>query len=332
MTIKDKVNEVLDFKEDFVDKLNELFGVYGCFVFDHPYWVIAVSLLCSIIPVFGFLPSIARWVDGADNLYALPVSEARNAGVVRDTIFAEYLGRANFMIITSNPPGHNVLNWEILEYAKQVDEIVKGKRVDEHSGLLVSLPPTPTFYPEFYSQHNESAIPDKERLVYEDICAPDPVTGCRIQSVFEAGLEDTKLLLADDSAVELYMLDGLVFNGQRKGYAPSFLFGEMEYETCVRSLPLSMLSQLWDSTRYNDTGDGMATAEMECITSAKALNFVYETHDKPEYQARLLAWETHFYDVLNNNQYYGPLRVAGNAFRSRGDSHTSHTSHTPTIR
>lgn len=319
MGVKEKINEILEFKEEFVDRLNEYFGMWGCIVFDHPYIVIAVTLLVSIIPVFGFLPSTAVWVDGADRLYALPVSESRNSGVVRDTIFPDGVTRANFMIITSNPPGHNVLNWEILEYAKQIDEMVRGKRVDEKSGLLVALPPLPKFYPEFYRLHSNDTVADKTRLTYEDICAPDPVTGCRIQSVFEAGIEDMKLTLPDGAPPELYVLDGLVFNTKRKGYAPTFLLGEVEKVDCVRSLPVAMLSQLWDETRYNDTGDGMATAEMECIVGAKALNFVYETQDKPEYQPRLLAWETLYYNVLKNNEYYGPLLVAGNAFRSRDD-------------
>eukprot|EP01054_Gregarina_sp_Poly1_P002213 Gregarina_sp_Poly_1__2212@NODE_158_length_12340_cov_321_502159_g140_i0_p1_GENE_NODE_158_length_12340_cov_321_502159_g140_i0NODE_158_length_12340_cov_321_502159_g140_i0_p1_ORF_typecomplete_len1205_score152_51Patched/PF02460_18/2_7e114Sterolsensing/PF12349_8/1_2e27Sterolsensing/PF12349_8/2_6e03Sterolsensing/PF12349_8/1_1MMPL/PF03176_15/1_9e10MMPL/PF03176_15/5_1e08FtsX/PF02687_21/1_8e04FtsX/PF02687_21/1_2e04FtsX/PF02687_21/0_16ACR_tran/PF00873_19/1_6e03ACR_tran/PF00873_19/2_2e02ACR_tran/PF00873_19/ len=319
MGLKDKINGVLAFKEDFVDKLNELFGRWGCLVFDHAYIVIVSSLLFTIIPVFGFLPSTATWVDGADRLYSLPVSEARNAGVVRDTIFYDGATRANFMIITSNPPGHNVLTWEILEYARQVDELVRGRRVDEHSGLLVAIPAVPKFYPEFFNTVSNSTVADKPRLTYDDICSPDPVTGCRIQSVFEAGIEDMKLLVEEDAPPELYVLDGLVFNTKRKGYAPSFLLGEMEKMPCVRSLPVALLSQLWDESLYNVSNDGMATAEMECIVSAKALNFVYETIDKPEFLERQLAWESLFYEVLRNNQFYGPLLVGANAFRSRDD-------------
>ena len=39
MGLKQRIEDILEFKEGFVDKLNEAFGRYGFFVFDHPWTV-----------------------------------------------------------------------------------------------------------------------------------------------------------------------------------------------------------------------------------------------------------------------------------------------------
>lgn len=230
--------------------------------------MIVGSLLFSVIAIPGFIPPIAKWIDGADNLYALPVSEARNDGRIHDKLFANAISRASFMVVTSNPPGYNVLTWKALQAAEELDQIAQGLRVDP-AGRLVALPATPKYYREFYSKNNHSRTSDKKFLTYGDICAPDPVTRCKVQSIFEMGVKDMKLQLPEGAEPELYIFDGLVFNLKRKGFAPSVVLGGIVKEPCTRELPVALISQIYDSDRYTESRPGYATADMECITEVK---------------------------------------------------------------
>lgn len=200
----------------------------------------------SLIPIGGFFPPIAKWVDGADSLYALPVSEARNEGIIHDNLFAGSISRANFIIITSNPPGQNILTWETLAWVREVDEMVKGKRIDASSGQLIAIPSIPEFYPEWFEDpKNNGTEPDKKYLTYEDICAPDPLMGCKVQSIFDMGVDDMKVVLPTGAQPELWVMDGLVFNTQRKGFSPAFVLGEYTIDKCTREIPTQLVSQIY---------------------------------------------------------------------------------------
>ncbi|EZG81693.1 patched family protein [Gregarina niphandrodes] len=322
MGIIQKINDVMDFKEQFVDKLNVVFGDWALFVYDRPYKIIVCSLLLSLPPAIGFVPPIAKWVDGADNLYSLPVSEARNDGIIHDHYFQDVISQANFIALTSEPPGQNLLTWDMLEWVRQVDDIARGNRADPTTGQIVALPANEMYYPEWFQDPSHEGLePDKKWLRYDDMCAPDPVTGCKIQSVFEMGIDDMKLMLDEGSAPELWMFDGLVFNSLRKGFCPNFVFGDFEKKNCTRQVPTTLISQIFSPDRYTELADkpGYAESNIECIYSVKAMRFTYEIWDKPEFTARELAWEWNLYNVFQQNEYYGPLHIGAMAFRTRDD-------------
>lgn len=317
-----RVEELMEFKEGFVDKLNEFFGHYGLWVYDHPRRVIIASLLLSIIPAFGLFPPRARWVDGADNLYSLPVSQARNEGIIHDTMFKDVISRAQFLIVTSNQTDDNLLTWDNLKWAREVDDLVRGNRVDASNNRLIAVPATEQFYPEWFSDPNNPREPDKQYLTYDDICAPDPVTKCKIQSVFEMGVDETRLMLPEGAPPEIWVFDGLVFNTARKGYRPEFIFGDPTIVNCTRDVPTNLVSQIFTPDRLRvskSKGTGFSEVDIQCVVSAKALNFVYELWDKKEFLDREMLWEKTFYDVMSDNKHYGPLICGAMAYRSRDD-------------
>lgn len=139
--------EVGIFKESFVESIADLCGWWAGIVYDHPHKIIWASLAVAAFACFGFLPGIAQWVDGADTLYALPHTQARNDGILHNSLFSDSLSLANFILITSDPPGENIFTWHHLEYAYQVDQMVRGNVVDLVLGQRIALPPLPEYLP-----------------------------------------------------------------------------------------------------------------------------------------------------------------------------------------
>lgn len=139
--------EINDFKQVFVEAIANLCGQWAGYVFDHPYRVSIFAFIVAAGAFVGFIPGIAVWLDGAENLYALPHTQAKNDGLLHNNIFHDALALPNFVLITSDPPGDNIFTWEHLNAAYQIDQLVRGKVVDPVGGRRLALPAIPPYMP-----------------------------------------------------------------------------------------------------------------------------------------------------------------------------------------
>eukprot|EP01053_Blabericola_migrator_P009454 Blabericola_migrator_1__9453@NODE_511_length_7942_cov_30_679492_g392_i0_p1_GENE_NODE_511_length_7942_cov_30_679492_g392_i0NODE_511_length_7942_cov_30_679492_g392_i0_p1_ORF_typecomplete_len1629_score239_01Patched/PF02460_18/2_4e116Sterolsensing/PF12349_8/4_4e26Sterolsensing/PF12349_8/1_8e04Sterolsensing/PF12349_8/8_7e02MMPL/PF03176_15/2e02MMPL/PF03176_15/1e07MMPL/PF03176_15/2_3e11ACR_tran/PF00873_19/1_5e03ACR_tran/PF00873_19/1_4e03ACR_tran/PF00873_19/3_2e06FtsX/PF02687_21/1_1e03FtsX/PF02687_21/1_ len=395
---KSIMEEIGEFKENFVESVAVLCGRWGGFVFDHPFAVSVFAILVAAFAVVGLIPGIAKWLDGAENLYTLPHTQAKNDGLVHNTLFNDALTLANFVLITSDPPGENIFTWEHLTTAQQVDNIVRGKMIDPVRGRRIALPALPEYLPGVtaatlnqrrtfdrrthrsdtfnHTRQEDTPLPESlwsaplrnnrrptspsylmgsytpspssarvmpavpkaaarpERVItYEDMCAINPYGKCAVSSVFEMNVMELRKLLPPGAPPELYVLNGTIFNLDRKGFVPDYLLGGVEIVKCVRELPTHLLLNFYSHSQLMPgSGPGRHKAEMGCVKSVKAFHLVYELDDRKEFLPRNLAWMELMYDVMSYNKHYGNgLIVGANAFKSRDDELRRSTSESQDI-
>lgn len=234
---KGVLEEINEFKSNFVHFISNLCGQWAGIVYDHPYKISLIGYIVAFGSLFGFVPGIAQWVDGAENLYALPHTQAKNDGLLHNSIFHDSLSLANFVIITSDPPGSNIFTWEHLRSAQQIDNLVRGKAVDPLKGRRIGLVrpkdelnysvegnvkgPQRTAHAAagifgYGNKRVESAVSLAEDIdsvvTFEDLCAPSPFGKCQVTSIFEMGIWDMQKVLHKSAAPELYVLKGMIFN------------------------------------------------------------------------------------------------------------------------
>lgn len=399
------LKEINTFKETFVEGLSELCGKWAGIVYDHPWKVIILGVIVALGSLIGFLPGIAFWLDGAENLYALPQTQAKNDGIIHNALFKESLTLPNFAIVTTDPPGDNVFTWRHLSTALQIDQLIRGKFVDPVKGRRVAIPALPKFYPgiraaEFRRKHKgeNSTLPhqssryppsvrgydlrgldsrpqtrdvrsimsetesmassssirrpyradrsmvgsastgeedDANRaqvITYEDICARNPFGRCQVMSVFEAGIMDMKKILPLDAPPELYVMNNTIFNVEKKGFVPSYMLGGITIEPCERELPTNLLGNFFSADKLKPgSTPSRSIAQIGCVTAAKALHFIYEMEDVPEFFPRNLAWMETYYSILSDNRHFNGILIGGNAFKSRDDELRRSTSESQDI-
>lgn len=133
------VKELLQQKHRVVDSISNLFAWWGNFCFNHPRLVMLGSVVSFLVLSAGLLPPIPQWVDGAERLYTLPQSQARDDGALHAALFADVQSRKTVLILVpeeaeeASSPGSedpsNCLSWEAIEWLARADAIVRGREI-----------------------------------------------------------------------------------------------------------------------------------------------------------------------------------------------------------
>ncbi|XP_075591221.1 Niemann-Pick type C1-related protein-like [Dermatophagoides farinae] len=347
------IKDVVFFKINFTEWLSELCKKWGAIVYDHTGKVMISAFCLFLLTLIGFVPGIPNWLEGAFNLYTLPNTEAQKGMIIHETVFNSTLSLPNFLIITTDPPGGNLLTWENLEKVQEIDNLIRGRILDPIDGKRIALPALDKYLPNQTSKgtidinnydtpyakhgynlqkyrskvHIDNIYEDDYYLTFEDICYISPFGKCQIISIFEMGIWDIKKMLPKNAPPELYIMNGYIFNSEKKAFVPDFVLGNYTSFECEREFPTSVLLNLYSMNELrpgSDSNNSIVT--LDCVTSVEAFNFIYELHDKPEYRIRNFAWMDIFYDVLRKNKHYDGLLLSANSFKSRDDELRNSTS------
>eukprot|EP01071_Lankesteria_metandrocarpae_P008826 Lankesteria_metandrocarpae@DN5062_c1_g1_i5.p1 len=359
--------EIRLIKEELVCKINLKFGQWAAFVYRRPYWVLGGSLIVCCCCAIGLIPPFPKWVDGAENLYSLPESMARDHGAMHRNLFSEVYRRPNLIILTAAKPYDdnsdaeydaaeedvNIFTWEYLDVVKRIDSLIRGQAVDPIEGRRVAVQ-----RPQGYSSdedatnvdeesgldgYNHTAVVERDRgdasmdvLTFQDICAKEYNGSCSVASVIEMGV----YALGEEWGVgepgdppELYVFDGKVISPDVRGFIPDYLMGGVESEPCERDLPRELAINFVPEEKLKPSSKGQlyAVTPTTCITKAQALLMMYDLRDEPDMEEINMDWEKALVGILNDNRIYDGVRISVNAYRSRDDELRASTSESSDI-
>ena len=311
--LKTILREAAEVKETALSRLDVLFGKWGRFCCRRPWWVMAASTVACLLCGLGFLPHFAFWINGAEDLYSLPVSKAREDGAVHRSLFESSYQRTSTVVMTATN-GRNLLTHADVEFARAVDRYVRGETSDPSSGKQVLV---------------AGSVPDCDGAVhFACLCARTYGLDCDEQSVIATGLKTQ-----DAYPVEFVLMDGLIYNvDEGKGYVPDYFLGGYSAEPCRRALPAALVGQLMVLDSDPDE-DGLVEVDVECINDVRAFAFYYFLRDTKEQLDLNLRWEAALIaGVQSLNLSFPDYTIAVNAFRSRDDELRSSTSESDDIK
>ncbi|EPT31101.1 patched family protein [Toxoplasma gondii ME49] len=134
--------ELLVQKESIVAAIGEGFGKWARICYRYPYHVMLASLVLCVAMASGLLPPTPVWIDGAEKLYSLPYSRARDDGTLHTSYFGDVLGRKSVVILKHKVEGSNILTWKYLEAIQHLDAIIRGREVDPVGSRKLVIPRT----------------------------------------------------------------------------------------------------------------------------------------------------------------------------------------------
>ncbi|KEP65410.1 UNVERIFIED_CONTAM: patched family protein [Hammondia hammondi] len=134
--------ELLVQKESIVAAIGEGFGKWARICYRYPYHVMLASLVLCVAMASGLLPPTPVWIDGAEKLYSLPYSRARDDGTLHTSYFGDVLGRKSVVILKHKVKGSNILTWKYLEAIQHLDAIIRGREVDPVGSRKLVIPRT----------------------------------------------------------------------------------------------------------------------------------------------------------------------------------------------
>ncbi|CBZ51687.1 putative Patched family domain containing protein [Neospora caninum Liverpool] len=149
-------HELLVQKESIVAAIGEGFGKWALVCYRYPYHVMLASLVLCVAMASGLLPPTPVWIDGAEKLYSLPYSRARDDGALHTSYFGDVLGRKSVVIVKHKDEGTNILTWKYLEVIQHLDAIIRGREVDPVGSRKLVIPRT-------FGNQNDSILSQPER-------------------------------------------------------------------------------------------------------------------------------------------------------------------------
>ncbi|KAL8443976.1 hypothetical protein Emed_006453 [Eimeria media] len=324
--------ELLSQKHGVVESIGDGFAWWGGICFRHPMKVIGCSIVSCLILSTGLLPPTPIWIDGAERLYTLPFSRARDDGMLHESLFGDVHGRKSVVILTHKNKGENILTWEHLEEVRRIDAIIQGKDTDPELGRKLVIPRSPEAIAAATQkgqddestgaagQHN--VTDDSAFLTFEDVCLRNALGGCSAESVLSFGLADYKAAGLVKGEPEVWLFGGTAFNVQQVAFIPEYYLGGFTKEACERRMPRAVAERLLPPSAIKELPvpeDAFVMGSIECITSASALMLHYDADGRPIHEERNATWERLLIQVLKANQTIGNLRAYFQAFRSRDD-------------
>ncbi|KAL8434448.1 hypothetical protein ACSSS7_003146 [Eimeria intestinalis] len=324
--------ELLSQKHGVVESIGDGFAWWGGICFRHPMKVICCSLVSCLVLSTGLLPPTPIWIDGAERLYTLPFSRARDDGMLHESLFGDVHGRKSVVILTHKNKGENLLTWEHLEEVRRIDAIIQGKDTDPELGRKLVIPRSPEAIAAATQkgqdedstgasgQHN--VTDDSAFLTFEDVCLRNALGGCSAESVLSFGLADYKAAGLVKGEPEVWLFGGTAFNVQQVAFIPEYYLGGFTKEACERRMPRAVAERLLPPSAIKELPvpeDAFVMGSIECITSASALMLHYDADGRPIHEERNATWERLLIQVLKANQTIGNLRAYFQAFRSRDD-------------
>lgn len=324
--------ELLHQKHGVVESIGEGFAWWGGICFRHPLKVMGGSLLFCLVLSTGLLPPTPVWIDGAERLYTLPFSRARDDGLLHESLFGDVHGRKSVVILTHKVRGTNILTWEYLEEVRRIDAIIQGQDTDPEMGRKLVIPRSPEAVAASARKNQEAGeagAPGQHRvtddsafLTFEDVCLRNALGGCTAESVLSFGLADYKAAGLVKGEPEVWLFGGTAFNVQQVAFIPEYYLGGFTKEACERRMPRSVAERLLPHSAIRELPnpeDAFVLGSIECITSASALMLHYDADGRPMHEERNATWERLLIQVLKANQTIGNLRAYFQAFRSRDD-------------
>lgn len=315
-----------------VESIGDGFAWWAGICFRHPLKVICGSLLACTILSTGLLPPTPIWVDGAERLYTLPFSRARDDGILHENLFGDVHGRKSVVILTHRVKGTNILTWENLEEVRRIDAIIQGKDTDPEMGRKLVIPRSPDVISNVSKnspEHGGPAAPGQHRvtdesafLTFEDVCLRNALGGCSAESILSFGLSDYKAAGLVTGEPEVWLFGGTAFNVQQVAFIPEYYLGGFKKEACERRMPRAVAERLLPPSAVRELPtpeDAFVLGSIECITSASAFMLHYDADGRPMHEERNATWERLLIQVLKANQTLGNLRAYFQAFRSRDD-------------
>ncbi|PHJ24988.1 patched family protein [Cystoisospora suis] len=353
--------ELLHQKESIVEAIGEGFAKWGRVCYRYPYHVMIASLIVCAAMASGLLPPTPVWIDGAEKLYSLPYSRARDDGSLHSSYFGDVLGRKSVVILKHKDEGGNILTWKHLEAIQHMDAIIRGREVDPAGSRKLVIPRT--FGDQNDNIHStstlrgdtdgdgfselrreESDLPgasggvasatgrgvmdDRDYMTFEDICMVNPWGECSIDSVLKFGLHEMRQMGLLPNEPEVWVFDGTVYNTKQAAFIPEYYLGGTTTEQCWRPLPVELAKRLLPPHRIKAMPDkpGFALVDIDCIVKAEAAMLQYDADGRAQFEDRNMMWERLFIQILKENQSFGDLRVSFQAFRSRDDELRASTS------
>ncbi|OEH79263.1 patched family domain-containing protein [Cyclospora cayetanensis] len=324
--------ELLSQKHGVVESIGDGFAWWGGICFRHPVKVIFGSIVACLVLASGLLPPTPIWIDGAERLYTLPFSRARDDGILHENLFGDVHGRKSVVILTHKNRGTNILTWEHLEEVRRIDSIIQGKDTDPEMGRKLVIPRSPDVIAASKKNDNEeggtsapgqhSVTDDSAFLTFEDVCLRNALGACSAESVLSFGLADYKAAGLVKGEPEVWLFGGTAFNVQQVAFIPEYYLGGFTKEPCERRMPRAIAERLLPPSAVRELPtpeDAFVLGSIECITSASALMLHYDADGQPVHEERNATWERLLIQVLKANQTIGNLRAYFQAFRSRDD-------------
>ncbi|KAL8440535.1 hypothetical protein Efla_003206 [Eimeria flavescens] len=323
--------ELLSQKHGVVESIGDGFAWWGGICFRHPMKVICCSIIACLILSTGLLPPTPIWIDGAERLYTLPFSRARDDGMLHESLFGDVHGRKSVVILTHRNKGENILTWEHLEEVRRIDAIIQGKDTDPELGRKLVIPRSPEAIAAATQKSPEDGVSppgqqsvtdDSAFLTFEDVCLRNALGGCSAESVLSFGLADYKAAGLVKGEPEVWLFGGTAFNVQQVAFIPEYYLGGFTKEACERRMPRAVAERLLPPSAIKELPtpeDAFVLGSIECITSASALMLHYDADGRPMHEERNATWERLLIQMLKANQTIGNLRAYFQAFRSRDD-------------
>ncbi|CDI81095.1 Patched family domain containing protein, putative [Eimeria praecox] len=324
--------ELLSQKHGVVESIGDGFAWWGGLCFRHPLKIICGSIVACLILSTGLLPPTPIWIDGAERLYTLPFSRARDDGVLHENLFGDVHGRKSVVILTHKVKGTNILTWQHLEEVRRIDSIIQGKDTDPEMGRKLVIPRSPDVISKVTKNSQEGSEPlapgqhsvtdESAFLTFEDVCLRNALGGCSAESVLSFGLADYKAAGLVQGEPEVWLFGGTAFNVQQVAFIPEYYLGGFTKEACERRMPRAVAERLLPPSAIRELPtpeDAFVLGSIECITSASALMLHYDADGRPMHEERNATWERLLIQVLKANQTLGSLRAYFQAFRSRDD-------------
>uniref|UniRef100_A0A0G4F0Z5 SSD domain-containing protein n=1 Tax=Chromera velia CCMP2878 TaxID=1169474 RepID=A0A0G4F0Z5_9ALVE len=158
----------MEVRDKALDRFGDWFAILAMAIWKYPWLTIIGSVLLCVIFCIGLLPGFFGRVEGAEALYSLPSSEARDAQAIFLERFPESNMRANTLILTSSAgDGRNILTYDFLEKVTGIDRLVRGKARNPKTNKNLFFDDAET----------------GERVEYEDVCPRLPTGVCDVQGV-----------------------------------------------------------------------------------------------------------------------------------------------------
>lgn len=324
--------ELLHQKHGVVESIGDGFAWWGGICFRNPLKVMGCSILFCLVLSSGLLPPTPIWIDGAERLYTLPFSRARDDGLLHESFFGDVHGRKSVVILTHKVKGTNILTWDYLEEVRRIDAIIQGKDTDPEMGRKLVIPRFPEAIAAAARKNQEAgeaAAPGQHKvtddsafLTFEDVCLRNALGGCTAESVLSFGLADYKAAGLVKGEPEVWLFGGTAFNVQQVAFIPEYYLGGFTKEACERRMPRAVAERLLPPSAIRELPtpeDAFVLGSIECITSARALMLHYDADGRPMHEERNATWERLLIQVLKANQTIGNLRAYFQAFRSRDD-------------
>ncbi|CDJ28376.1 Patched family domain containing protein, putative [Eimeria mitis] len=324
--------ELLSQKHGVVESIGDGFAWWGGLCFRHPLKIICGSLVACLVLSSGLLPPTPIWIDGAERLYTLPFSRARDDGVLHENLFGDVHGRKSVVILTHKVKGTNILTWQHLEEVRRIDAIIQGKDTDPEMGRKLVIPRSPDVISNVSKNSQEGSEPlapgqhsvtdESAFLTFEDVCLRNALGGCSAESILSFGLADYKAAGLVQGEPEVWLFGGTAFNVQQVAFIPEYYLGGFTKEACERRMPRAVAERLLPPSAIKELPtpeDAFVLGSIECITSASALMLHYDADGRPMHEERNATWERLLIQVLKANQTLGSLRAHFQAFRSRDD-------------